>query len=89
MFKVFVTCAFNDPLTSRSILRHLVTPLIGRHFPYYLGVNLSANDGKVYFFVKLSLLAASFLLLVYAPFDRRSICARAVRIDLLKHQLLD
>ena len=51
----------HDPLTPRVILRHLVTPLIGRHLPYYLHMNLSAGDGRVFFAAKMVVLFTLFL----------------------------
>ena len=46
----------HDPLTPRVVLRHLITPLLGRHLPYYLHLNFSAGDGRAYFIAKLLLL---------------------------------
>jgi fatty acid desaturase len=67
-----------EPLTPRVVLRHFVTPLIGRHLPYYLRVSLSGRDGIEYQMLKLLILvtAAAFtyvqpmagLLFVVAPF---------------------
>lgn len=67
-----------DPLTPRVILRHLVTPFLGLHLPYYLGANLSDSDGRHFQVMKIAIiaLAAAFLivdpltaiLLVWAPY---------------------
>lgn len=57
----------HEPLSLRSVLRHIFTPLVGRHLPYYLGVNMSARDGKGYLAFKLLLIATSFTLLAVAP----------------------
>ena len=43
----------HEPLSTRVVLRHMFTPLIGRHLPYYLNLNFSAGDGKVYFVAKI------------------------------------
>ncbi len=68
----------HDPLTPRVVLRHILTPLIGRHLPYYLRVSLSGRDGIECQMLKLLLLVtvAAFtyvypmagLLFVVAPF---------------------
>jgi len=47
----------HDPLTPRVILRHAVTPLIFRHLPHYLSVDLSKADGRSFQLLKLGLLA--------------------------------
>jgi fatty acid desaturase len=57
----------HDPLNARTILRHFVTPLLGRHLPYYTGINLSGEDGRFFVVLKLVLLALIAALLVYAP----------------------
>ena len=49
----------HDPLTPRVILRHLMVPLLGRHLPYYLGLNFSQRDGRVYTALKVAILAGA------------------------------
>lgn len=66
------------PLTTATVLRHLVTPLTGLHLPYYLKVDLSAEDGSVFLTLKIGLIVAALgtlaldpiasLVLVWAPF---------------------
>lgn len=55
----------HDPLSKRVILRHLVTPLLGWHLPYYLNLNFSARDGRNWVISKaillLTLSALTFL----------------------------
>ena len=36
----------HDPLTPATILRHVLTLIVGRHLPYYLNADLSARDGQ-------------------------------------------
>lgn len=56
----------HEPLSARVVLRHLVTPIIGRHLPYYLGLNFSNRDGVLFLFVKtLILLAVSTSALLF------------------------
>ena len=43
----------HDPLTPRTLTRHIITPLIGRHLPYYLSWNLSRKDGLGFQVMKL------------------------------------
>ena len=56
-----------EELTWRTILRHVITPFVGLHLPYYLGVNLSARDGKGFLAMKIALLVGAFGLLAVAP----------------------
>ncbi len=42
----------HEPLSARVVLRHIATPFVGRHLPYYLGLNFSLRDGTVFIFVK-------------------------------------
>ncbi len=48
----------HEPLTPKTILRHIITPLLGRHLKMYSGVNLSNGDGAIFFGLKISLLVA-------------------------------
>ena len=57
----------HDPLTPKTIARHLVTPLIGRHLPYYLCANLSARDGKGFLAFKIGLIVSAFIFLALQP----------------------
>lgn len=67
-----------EPLSPLTIMRHVLTPFLGLHLPYYLGCNLSARDGAQFRILKLALIAAATgflileplaaLLLVWAPF---------------------
>lgn len=57
----------HDPITPRTILRHIMTPLLGRHLKTYSGINLSASDGIIYLGLKLVLLAGMGLLLATIP----------------------
>lgn len=56
-----------EPLTPRTLLRHVLTPLLGLHLPYYLGANFSARDGAAFRALKIGQLAAATALLVLAP----------------------
>jgi fatty acid desaturase len=66
-FAVIEKFGLHDPLTRRTIARHVVTPLLGRHLPYYTGINLSAEDGRIYLALKLALLAAMAVFLLLNP----------------------
>ena len=48
----------HEPLTPKTILRHVITPLLGRHLKMYSGINLSTGDGIHFFGLKISLLVA-------------------------------
>lgn len=56
-----------EPLTPRNTLRHILTPLLGLHLPYYLGINLSARDGAGYRALKIGLIAAAVVFLAADP----------------------
>lgn len=56
-----------DPLTPATILRHIVTPFIGLHLPYYLSADLSAKDGRGFQALKLGLIFAAVIFLIVAP----------------------
>ena len=48
----------HEPLTLPTILRHFLTPLLGRHLPAYSGINLSGADGRFFLAMKVGLLLA-------------------------------
>lgn len=51
----------HESLTVWVVLRHIITPFLGRHLPYYLHLNIANRDGKPYLvgrFVMLFILAA-------------------------------
>ena len=56
-----------DPLTPRTILRHVLTPLLGLHLRQYFNVNLSARDGELFRALKIGLIAAAIVFLVLDP----------------------
>jgi len=57
----------HDQITLRTILRHLVTPFIGRHLPYYLNANMSARDGSAYLALKAGIILGTLVFLLIAP----------------------
>jgi fatty acid desaturase len=57
----------HDPITLRTILRHAIVPLTGRHLPLYTGINLSAEDGRVFQGLKLFLLVSMAIFLLLDP----------------------
>jgi fatty acid desaturase len=67
-FKVIEKFGLHDPLTVPTVLRHFVTPLLGRHLPYYTGINLAGDDGRFFLGLKLALLTLIAVLLVVSPF---------------------
>jgi fatty acid desaturase len=66
-FAVIQKFGLHDPLTVRTVLRHIVTPLTLRHLPTYTGINLSAEDGKAFVWLKIALLALMAGFTVLAP----------------------
>jgi fatty acid desaturase len=59
--------ALHETLTFRTLARHIVTPLIGRHLPYYLHLNRSKRDGWFFVWLKVSLLLAVLVVTILAP----------------------
>ncbi len=56
-----------EPLTPRTVLRHVVRPLLGLHLPYYLRANLSGRDGAGFRAMKIGLIAAAVAFLLVDP----------------------
>jgi len=56
-----------DPLTPKTVARHLLTPLVGLHFSSYLRLDLSERDGTVHQILKLAVIAAAIAFLVLEP----------------------
>lgn len=48
----------HEELSPRTVIRHIITPLLGRHLPVYSGKNLSGDDGSLFFGLKIALLVA-------------------------------
>ncbi len=67
-FAVIQKFGLHDPLTLRTILRHIATPLMGRHLPAYTGIDLSKDDGRSFFYLKLFLLAEIAAFTFFDPF---------------------
>ena len=67
-FAVIQKFGLHDPLTLRTILRHIATPLMGRHLPVYTGINLSGEDGRLFLYLKLVILSVIAVFTVLAPF---------------------
>ena len=57
----------HEPLTARTILRHILTPLFGLHLGSYSGVNLSADDGVFYQRLKIGLLLGILVFAIFEP----------------------
>lgn len=67
-----------EPLTPRTILRHVMTPIFALHLPHYLSIDLSGTDGRAFRVLKLGLIAIGIaalaadplaaLLLIWVPF---------------------
>lgn len=56
-----------DPLTPATILRHVLTPLVGLHLPYYFKINMSKRDGLGFLAMKIAILVIGAVFLVVAP----------------------
>lgn len=57
----------HDPITPRTVLRHVFVPLTGRHLPMYTSINLSGADGRLFQGLKLALLAAMAIFFLLEP----------------------
>jgi len=58
----------HEPLSARTILRHFITPLLGRHLRMYSGINLSGGDGVFFLVFKIALLVAITVSAVFQPY---------------------
>lgn len=56
-----------DKLTWYTIVRHVLTPIVGYHLPLYFSVNFSLRDGIGYFLQKLSLVMATLIFAYFNP----------------------
>lgn len=66
-FAVIQKFRLHDALNWRTIIRHITTPLMGRHLRVYTGISLSGDDGRFFVFFKLVLLALIVAFTVFAP----------------------
>jgi len=66
-FAVIEKFGLQDPLTLPTVLRHISTPLTGRHLPIYSGISLSGDDGRFFVWLKVALLALIAAFTVFAP----------------------
>ncbi len=66
-FKLIEKFGLHEPLSARTVLRHLVTPLLGRHLRLYTGINMSGDDGRAFVFLKVALLLVMAALCLYSP----------------------
>jgi len=66
-FKGIENLALHEPLTRGTLARHILTPLVGRHLPYYLHLNRSTRDGTVFVLLKLALLLSVLVVAILAP----------------------
>lgn len=57
----------HEPLTRATIIRHIVTPLLGLHLRQYSGINFSGRDGMVFQGVKFLVLVGIFTTTLLAP----------------------
>lgn len=57
----------HEPLSAKVVLRHLITPFIGRHLPYYLGLNMSSQDGPAYQVLKYGILIVALVFTAVFP----------------------
>lgn len=58
---------FEENLTPKTLIRHILTPILGLHFPQYLYFSLNFKDGVKYGLIKALLLVVSIYLLFVSP----------------------
>jgi fatty acid desaturase len=56
-----------EPLTPRTLVRHILTPIVALHLPHYLSIDLSGTDGRIYRVLKIGLIAAAVAALAFDP----------------------
>ncbi|MEM7720062.1 MAG: fatty acid desaturase [Pseudomonadota bacterium] len=57
----------HEPLSAKVVLRHVCTPLIGRHLPYYLCMNMSVQDGAAFQGLKYGVLLGALMFTLVFP----------------------
>ena len=57
----------HDTLTMRVLIRHITTPFLLRHLPYYLGLNLSPRDGRAYQLLQYAVVGVVAVITALAP----------------------
>ncbi len=57
----------HDPLTIPTVLRHFFTPFLGLHLPVYSKIDLSGEDGRFFFGLKIAVLLSMAGFLFVAP----------------------
>lgn len=58
---------FEDRLNLKTVLRHILTPILGLHFPQYLSFDMTFKDGFIYGTIKVVLMAFVVGLTYLAP----------------------
>jgi fatty acid desaturase len=58
----------HEPLTLKTILRHIAAPMLGLHLKMYSGIDLSGGDGRFFYGLKIALLASMTVFLILYPF---------------------
>jgi fatty acid desaturase len=66
-FAVIKKFALHEALVFRCIVRHIITPLTGRHLPAYTGINLSSEDGRLFVLFKIIIILQITLFSFFAP----------------------
>lgn len=66
-FAVIQKFGLHEPLNFRTVLRHIATPLMGRHLTAYVSINLSGGDGRFFAFFKVGLLGLIAVFSVFVP----------------------
>lgn len=58
---------FEQSLNLKTILRHIITPILGLHFPQYFSFNMTFKDGLAYGMLKICLMTFIAVMLYIAP----------------------
>lgn len=56
-----------DELTTKTIVRHILTPMTGLHIPHYFGVSISLKDGYLILTLKIMLIVGIILFTWFEP----------------------
>lgn len=66
-FKGIADLGLEQELTRPTILRHALTPFLGRHLQYYVSIDLSDEDGHIFKWLRVSLLFAGIFFTAIEP----------------------
>lgn len=66
-FRKIKNLGLDEELNRSTIIRHIITPILGRHLQYYVSIDLSDDDGALFKWLRVSLLFTAVLITAIEP----------------------